>query len=135
MINRAAAAVSALASVVKDDPKPINRPNESRVDARWPNGSKFHASLPKISEVATTLLFDDKATDGNAKDENECSPKYTVQPPPAKAPLSQGSKDARKAFGTIYEKVIVVDDVESARSVVLLLTTKYRNFIHHVTQR
>jgi DNA polymerase-1 len=130
MINRAAAAVSALASVVKDDPKPINRPFEPEVDAHWPNGSKFHASLPKISQVETILRSDDKATDGNAKGESECSPKETVQPPPTRSPLSQESKDARKALGTIYEKVLVVNDVKSARSVVQLLTTKYRNFIH-----
>nr|TKW06851.1 hypothetical protein SEVIR_7G267733v2 [Setaria viridis] len=43
---------------------------------------------------------------------------------------SQESKDARKALGTIYEKVLVVDDVKSARSVVQLLTAKYRNFFH-----
>ncbi|CAN6241070.1 unnamed protein product [Urochloa humidicola] len=130
MINRAAAAASALASVVKHETKPSNRPNESEVEAPWPNGSKFHASLPKISEVETSLPFDDKATDGYAKDENERSPKETVQPPPARAPLSKESIDARKALGTIYEKVLVVDDVKSARRVVQLLTTKYRNFIH-----
>jgi DNA polymerase-1 len=130
MINRAAAAVSALASVVKDDTKPVNRHCESEVVAQWPNGSKFHASLPKISEVETSLPFDDKATESNAKDGNECSPKETVQPSPARAPLSKESKDARKALATIYEKVLVVDDVKSARRVVQLLTTKYRNFIH-----
>ncbi|OEL13655.1 DNA polymerase I A, chloroplastic [Dichanthelium oligosanthes] len=130
VINRAAAAVSALATVVQDDTKPVNRPNEPQVEAHWPNGSKFHASLPKISEVETSLPFDDKATDGYAKDENECSPKETVQPSPARAPLSEESKDARKALGTIYAKVLVVDDVKSARRVVQLLTTKYRNFIH-----
>ena len=130
MINRAATAVSALASVVKDDTKPANRHSESEVEAHWPNGSKFHASLPKISEIETSLPFDDKATESDPKDENECSPKETVQPSPAKAPLSKESKDARKALATIYEKVLVVDDVKSARRVVQLLTTKYRNFIH-----
>ncbi|CAL5025194.1 unnamed protein product [Urochloa decumbens] len=130
MINRTAAAASALASVVKHETKPVNRPNESEVEAHWPNGSKFHASLPKISEVETSLPFDDKATDGYAEDENECLPKETVQPSPARAPLSKESIDARKALGTVYEKVLVVDDVKSARRVVQLLTTKYRNFIH-----
>lgn len=129
-INRAAAAASVLASVAKDETKPVNRHNESEVATQWPNGSKFHASLPKISEVETTLPFDEKATDGHAKDENECSPKEAVQPSPARAPLSMESIDARKALGTIYEKVMVVDNVESARKVVQLLTTKYRNFIH-----
>ncbi|CAN6229737.1 unnamed protein product [Urochloa humidicola] len=129
-INRSAAAASALASVVKHETKPVNRPNESEVEVYWPYGSKFHASLPKISEVETSLPFDDKATDGCAKDENECSSKETVQPSPARAPLSKESIDARKALGTVYEKVLVVDDVKSARRVVQLLTTKYRNFIH-----
>ncbi|KAF8660159.1 hypothetical protein HU200_057723 [Digitaria exilis] len=128
--NRAAAAASALASVVKDETKPVNRPNESQVETHWPNGPKFHGFLPKISEVETSLPFDDKAADGHAKDENECSPMETVQPSPARAPLSKDSIDARKALGTIYEKVMVVDNVKSARRVVQLLTTKYRNFIH-----
>ncbi|CAN6236396.1 unnamed protein product [Urochloa humidicola] len=130
MINCAAAAASALTSVVKHETKPVNRPNESEVEAHWPNGFKFHASLPKISEVETSFPFDDKATDGYAKHENEFSPKETVQPPPARAPLSKESIDARKALGTVYEKVLVVDDVKSARRVVQLLTTKYRNFMH-----
>ncbi|XP_062226898.1 DNA polymerase I A, chloroplastic-like [Phragmites australis] len=130
VINRAAGAVSALTSVVNNDTKPVNRPNDSEVEVHWPNGSKFHASLPKISEVETSLQFDDKASDGYAKDEHECSPKKTVQPTSARTPLSKESKDARKALGTIYEKILVVDDVKSARSIVQLLTMKYRNFIH-----
>ncbi|CAL4898351.1 unnamed protein product [Urochloa decumbens] len=110
-----AAAASALASsVVKHENKQVHRPNESEVEAH----------------LMTSLPFDDKVTDGYAKDENECSTKDTVQPPPARAPLSKESIDARKALGTVYEKVLVVGDVKSARRVVQLLTTKYRNFIH-----
>ncbi|TVU16259.1 hypothetical protein EJB05_39812, partial [Eragrostis curvula] len=130
-VNRAAGAVSALASVVKDDTKPVNRPSDSEVvEARWPNGSKFRASLPKISEVKTSLQFDEKDRDSDATAELEGSAEKTVQPSPARAPLSKEAIDARKALGTIYEKVLVVDDVKSARSVVQLLTSKYRNFIH-----
>lgn len=129
-INRAAVAVTALTSVVNDDIKPVKRPKESEVEAHWPNGPKFHSSLPKISEVETSLPFDENATDGHAKDVNEGSPEETVQPSPARAPLSQESIDARKALATIYDKVLVVDNVMSARSVVQLLTTKYRNYIH-----
>jgi len=108
----------------------VNRPNESEAGAHWPTGSKFHASLPKISEVEKSLPFDTRTKDDSAKDENECPPKEIVQASPARAPLSKESTDARKALGTIYGKVLVVDNVESARAVVQLLTTKYRKFIH-----
>ncbi|WVZ87156.1 hypothetical protein U9M48_033843 [Paspalum notatum var. saurae] len=130
VINRVAAAVSTLPSVVDDDIKPVNRPNESEAGAHWPTGSKFHASLPKISEVEKSLPFDTRTKDDSAKDENECPPKEIVQASPARAPLSKESTDARKALGTIYGKVLVVDNVKSARAVVQLLTTKYRKFIH-----
>jgi hypothetical protein len=128
--HHAAGAVSAVTSVVKhDDTKPVKRSNHAEVEAHWPNGSKFHASIPKISEVTTSLqLHEDD--DGDLTDEHEDSPEKTVQPSPARAPFSQESIDARKALGTIYEKVLVVDNVESARSVVQLLTSKYKNFIH-----
>ncbi|KAK3141378.1 hypothetical protein QOZ80_4BG0333170 [Eleusine coracana subsp. coracana] len=126
-VNRAAGAVSALTSVVKEDSKPVKRLNGYEVEAHWPNGSKFCDSLPKISEVKQ---FDEKDSDNNLTDEHQASPDKTVQPSPAKAPLSQEALDARKALGTVYEKVLVVDDVKSARSVVQLLTSKYRNFIH-----
>ncbi|CAD6259379.1 unnamed protein product [Miscanthus lutarioriparius] len=73
-INRAAVAVTALTSVVNDHIKTVKRPKESEVEAHWPNGPKFHSPLPKISEVETSLPFDENATDGHAKDVNECSP-------------------------------------------------------------
>lgn len=130
VINHAAGSVSALTSVVNDDVKPLNRPSGSEVETHWPNGSKFDASLPKISIVEKILQFDDKARDGYDGDEHECTAKKTVQSSSAKAPLSKESKDARKALATIYEKVLVVDNVKSARSIVELLTTKYKNFIH-----
>ncbi|GJN26286.1 hypothetical protein PR202_gb14207 [Eleusine coracana subsp. coracana] len=121
-VNRAAGAVSALTSVVKEDSKPVKRLNGYEVEAHWPNGSKFCDSLPKISEVKQ---FDEKDSDNNLTDEHQASPDKTVQPSPAKAPLSQEALDARKALGTVYEKVLVVDDVKSARSVVQLLTSKF----------
>ncbi|KAJ1273063.1 hypothetical protein BS78_06G251300 [Paspalum vaginatum] len=112
VINRVAAAVSAPATVVNDDIKPVNRPNESVAGAHWPTGSKFHASLPKISEVEKSLPFDTRTKDDRAKDENECPPKETVQPSPARAPLSKESRDARKALGTIYGKMVANIDVK-----------------------
>jgi DNA polymerase I len=129
-IKHAAVAVSALTSVVNDDLKSVKRPKESEVEVHWSNGPKFHSPIPKISEAETSLRFDENATDGYAKDVNECSPEETVQPSPTRAPSSQESLDARKALSTIYGKVLVVDNVMSARSVVQLLTTKYRNYIH-----
>ncbi|VAH53496.1 unnamed protein product [Triticum turgidum subsp. durum] len=92
-------------TVVNDDIKLPNRPSGSEVEMHWPTGSEIDDSLLTTAKTA-------------------------VQPPPAKAPLSKEAKDAREALATIYDKVLVVDTVESARSVVQLLTTKYKSFIH-----
>uniref|UniRef100_A0A453DAE5 DNA-directed DNA polymerase n=1 Tax=Aegilops tauschii subsp. strangulata TaxID=200361 RepID=A0A453DAE5_AEGTS len=125
-----AGAVSALTSAVNYDIKPLNRSSGSEVEIQWPNGSKIDASLPNIHQVKKGLQFDDLAMDGYNEAEHECIAKTALQPPPAKAPLSEEAKEARKALATIYDKVLVVDTVESARSVVQLLTTKYKSFIH-----
>ncbi|XP_044968341.1 DNA polymerase I A, chloroplastic-like [Hordeum vulgare subsp. vulgare] len=126
-------------TVVNDDIKLPNRPSGSEVEMHWPNGSEIDDSLlntgkvkksPKIRKVKKIPQFDDLAIDGYNGAEHECTAKTAVQPPPAKAPLSEEAKDARKALATIYDKVLVVDTVESARSVVQLLTTKYKSFIH-----
>ncbi|VAH38191.1 unnamed protein product [Triticum turgidum subsp. durum] len=122
--------VSALTSAVNYDIKPLNRSSGSEVEIQWPNGSKIDASLPNIHQVKKGLQFDDLAIDGYNEAEHECIAKTVLQPPPAKAPLSEEAKEARKALATIYDKVLVVDTVESARSVVQLLTTKYKSFIH-----
>ncbi|KAL5214039.1 hypothetical protein ABZP36_003191 [Zizania latifolia] len=129
-MNQAASAVSALTSVVNDDIEPLNRPIGSELKTQWPNGSKIDASVLNISKVETSMQFDDKSRDGYDEEERECTDKKTVQHSPAKAPLSKESKDARKALSTVYDKVLVVDNVKSARSVVQLLTSKYKNFIH-----
>ncbi|PNT61954.1 hypothetical protein BRADI_5g23367v3 [Brachypodium distachyon] len=126
--SHAAGAVLALTSVVNDDIKSLSRPSGSEVKIHWPNGSKVDASLPKIREVEKIMQLDDKAIDGY--DGDECASKTTVQSSPVKAPLSKEAEDARKALATIYDKVLVVDTVKSARSVVQLLTTKYKSFIH-----
>lgn len=102
----------------------------SELKTQWQPDSKIDASVLKISKVETSLQFDDKARDGYDGDEHECTAKNTVQDSPAKAPMSKESKDARKALATVYDKVLVVDNVKSARSVVQLLTSKYKNFIH-----
>uniref|UniRef100_A0A0E0GKN2 DNA-directed DNA polymerase n=1 Tax=Oryza nivara TaxID=4536 RepID=A0A0E0GKN2_ORYNI len=102
----------------------------SELKTQWQPDSKIDASVLKISKVETSMQFDDKARDGYDGDEHECTAKNTVQDSPAKAPMSKESKDARKALATVYDKVLVVDNVKSARSVVQLLTSKYKNFIH-----
>ncbi|KAJ4745777.1 DNA polymerase I [Rhynchospora pubera] len=39
-------------------------------------------------------------------------------------------KDARERLRQVYNEVLVVDDIEEAKRVVRLLTTKYRDFMH-----
>ncbi|KAM0917142.1 hypothetical protein ACQ4PT_009698 [Festuca glaucescens] len=119
-------------TMVNDDIKPLNMPSGSEVEIQSPNGFKIDASLPKIRKVKKSpqSASADKAVDGHNDAEHVCTDKTPVQPSPAKAPLSEEAKEARKALATIYDKVLVVDTVESARSVVQLLTTKYKSFIH-----
>jgi hypothetical protein len=39
-------------------------------------------------------------------------------------------KDAKERLRRVYSEVLVVDNIDEAKRVVLLLTTKYRDFIH-----
>jgi DNA polymerase-1 len=119
-------------AAVSDDIEPLNMPSGSEVAIQLPNGSKSDAPLSKICKVKKSprAASADKPVDGHNDAEHEGTADTTVQPSPAKAPLSEEAKEARKALATIYEKVLVVDTVKEARSVVQLLTTKYKSFIH-----
>ncbi|CAL4904196.1 unnamed protein product [Urochloa decumbens] len=67
---------------------------------------------------------------GDVNKEKKLVVKKVVSPLPTKAAFSEESLKARKALASIYDKVLVVDNIESARSIVKLLTTKYKSFIH-----
>ena len=64
------------------------------------------------------------------KREKKLVVKKVVSPLPTKAAFSEESLKARKALASVYDKVLLVDNIESARSIVKLLTTKYKSFIH-----
>ncbi|KAL6598505.1 hypothetical protein ACP70R_046204 [Stipagrostis hirtigluma subsp. patula] len=67
---------------------------------------------------------------GSAPGGEEANRSISEETLSAKAALSEESLKARKSLSSIYGKVLVVDNIESARSTVKLLITKYKSFIH-----
>lgn len=127
VMYQSAHAVPAPFSVANNDIKPLNLLDGSKEEIPWHDSVTVESSLPKVSKSETTLVVD-KAIP-NKKEHKRITRKVTLNIPD-KASLSTESKNARKLLATIYDKVLVVDNVESARSVVKLLTTKYKGFIH-----
>jgi DNA polymerase-1 len=104
---------------------PISVVNNS-VKQSMPRGP--HVTLRDSTEVV--LELDDKVHDGDAKKVKKPVVKKWVSSLPTTASFSEESVKARKALASIYDKVLVVDNIESARAIVQLLTTKYKTFIH-----
>ncbi|PNT66683.1 DNA polymerase I A, chloroplastic isoform X2 [Brachypodium distachyon] len=129
MTNQSAHAVSTVMSVVNADIKTLCIPSSSKGDISLHDCSSMEAPLPTISNTEATLGFDDKA---NVRDENEdrLIAEKVAPSIPANIFLTNEPKSARKALAGIYDKVLVVDSIESAKNVVQLLTTKYKNFVH-----
>ncbi|EAZ05778.1 hypothetical protein OsI_28011 [Oryza sativa Indica Group] len=127
VMYQSAHAVPAPFSVVNNDIKPLNMLDGSKEAIPWHDSVTVESSLPKVSKSETTLVVDKAIPD---KKEHKRITRKVTPNVPDKASLSTESKNARKLLATIYDKVLVVDNVESARSVVKLLTTKYKGFIH-----
>ncbi|KAK8450529.1 hypothetical protein SEVIR_6G042200v4 [Setaria viridis] len=106
---------------------PVSAVNNS-VKQSMPRGP--NVTLRDISNTEAVLELDDKVHDGDDKKVKKPVVKKWVSSLPPKASFSEESVKARKALAGIYNKVLVVDNIESARTIVQLLTTKYRNFIH-----
>jgi DNA polymerase I len=126
MIKQPAASVPDGVSVVNNSVKQLSVPSGSEVEAPW-----LDSSLADNPLVATELAleFDDKAYDGDKK-EHKVIAKKVISSLPVTESLSKESVNAWKALAGIYDKVMIVDNIESARNVVQLLTTKYKSFIH-----
>ncbi|KAG8046620.1 hypothetical protein GUJ93_ZPchr0008g11438 [Zizania palustris] len=129
VINQSARAVPAPFIVVNTDIKPPNMPNGSNAEIPWHDCFTVESSLPNISKAETTLMVDNANFVPDTKKYKHKTRKVAPNIPD-KASLSTESKNARKILAGIYDKVLVVNNVESARSVVKLLTTKYKSFIH-----
>lgn len=127
VMYQSAHAVPAPFSVANNDIKPLNMLDGSNEDIPWHDSVTVESYLPKVSKSETTLVVDKAIPD---KKEHKRITRRVTPNIPDKASLSTESKNARKLLATIYDKVLVVDNVESARSVVKLLTTKYKGFIH-----
>jgi DNA polymerase I len=126
MIKQPAASGPDGVSVVNNSVKQLSVPSVSEVETPW-----LDSSLSDDSLLATesALELDDKAYDGHKK-EHKVIAKKMISSLPATESLSKESVNARKALAGIYNKVMIVDNIESARNVVQLLTTKYKSFIH-----
>ncbi|RLM60798.1 hypothetical protein C2845_PM14G04030 [Panicum miliaceum] len=95
-----------------------------------PRSPNVGISLHDISNTEVILELDNKVHDGDGKKVKKLVVKKRVSSLPTKASFSKESVEARKEVAAIYDKVLVVDNIQSARTVVQLLTTKYKNFIH-----
>ncbi|XP_066325902.1 DNA polymerase I A, chloroplastic-like [Miscanthus floridulus] len=130
MINQPVQSVPAPISVVNNSAKCLSMPRASKVEIPWREYSPAEDPLLDESNTEVILELDDKVHDGDVKKEKKLVVKKVVSPLPTKAAFCEESLKARKALASIYDKVLVVDNIESARSIVKLLTTKYKSFIH-----
>ena len=108
---------------------PVSIVNNS-VKQSMPRGPNVGIPLHDISKTEVILELNDKVHEVNDKKVKKIVVKKRVSSLPTKASFSKESMEARKEVAAIYDKVLVVDNIESARTVVQLLTTKYKNFIH-----
>jgi DNA polymerase I len=108
---------------------PVSVVNNS-VKQNMPRGPNVGISLHDISNTEVIWELDNKVHDGDGKKVKKLVVKKRVSSLPTKASFSKESVEARKEVAAIYDKVLVVDNIQSARTVVQLLTTKYKNFIH-----
>lgn len=130
VVNKPVQAVPAPISVVDNSAKCLSMPRASKVEIPWRDYSPTEDPLLDKSNTEVILEVDDKVHDGDDKKEKKLVVKKVVSPLPTKAAFSEESLEARKALASIYDKVLVIDNIESARSIVKLLTTKYKSFIH-----
>ncbi|XP_062192377.1 DNA polymerase I A, chloroplastic-like isoform X2 [Phragmites australis] len=130
MVNQPARSVSAPINVVDNSVKQLSMPSGSKVEIPWRDCSSAEDLPLDISNTEATLELDDKAHDVDDEKEHKLITKKVVPSFSTKASLSKESANARKALAGIYDKVLVVDNIESARSTAQLLTTKYKSFIH-----
>ncbi|AQK41169.1 DNA polymerase I A, chloroplastic isoform X2 [Zea mays] len=128
-INQHVKSVPAPVRVVNDSVKCFSMPRASKVEIPWPAYSPAEDPLLDKSNTEVILELEDKVHDGDDK-KKKTVVKKVVSPFPTKAAFSEESLKAREALASIYDKVLVVDDIESARNIVKLLTTKYKSFIH-----
>jgi len=123
-------------SVVNDSPKCLSMPRASKVInlTPWCDYSPAEDPLLDKSNTEVILELDDdnkeKKLRSKKRREKKLVVKKVVSPLPTTAAFSEESLKARKALASIYDRVLVVDNIESARSIVKLLTTKYKSFIH-----
>jgi DNA polymerase-1 len=130
MTNQPVQSVPTPISVVNNSAKCLSMPRASKVEIPWREYSPAEDPLIDESNTEVILEIDDRVHDGDDKKEKKLVVKKVVSPLPTKAAFSEESLKARKALASIYDKVLVVDNIESARSIVKLLTTKYKSFIH-----
>ncbi|TVU43033.1 hypothetical protein EJB05_09464 [Eragrostis curvula] len=127
MVNQPARSVSAPIGVVNNSVKQLNMPSGSKVETLWRDCSAADHRLPA---TGASLGLDDKAHHGDYEKEHKLVAKRVVPSLPTTATFSKESANAREELASIYNKVLIVDNIESARNVVQLLTTKYKSFIH-----
>ena len=138
MVNQPVQSVPApIVSVVNDSrPKCLSMPRASKVTNLTPWRDYAPAEDPLLDKSNTEVILEldddnkEKKLRSKKRREKKLVVKKVVSPLPTKAAFSEESLKARKALASVYDKVLLVDNIESARSIVKLLTTKYKSFIH-----
>ncbi|CAO2189586.1 unnamed protein product [Urochloa humidicola] len=108
---------------------PISVVNNS-IKQSMPIGPNVEIPWRGNSNAEVILELDDKVHDGNDKKVKKVAVKKVFSSLPTRPSFSEESVKARKSVADIYDKILVVDNIESARSIVQLLTTKYKSFVH-----
>lgn len=126
-INQPLGSVSDPVGVVNNSVKQSSVPSGSKVETPWLDTSLAGDPVP-TTEAA--LELDDKAHDGDYQSEHKIIAEKVIPSLPITEYFSKESENARKVLAGVYDKVMIVDNIDSARSVVQLLTTKYKGFIH-----
>ncbi|XP_051209078.1 DNA polymerase I A, chloroplastic isoform X2 [Lolium perenne] len=129
LTNEFAHALSTPMSDVNDDIELLSMPSSSNVEISAHDCSPMEAPLPNISNMEATSGLDGKTNVGYA-DKHKLISQKVVPSFPDRTFLTKESTSKRKTLAGVYDKVLVVDNIESAKNVVQLLTTKYRNFVH-----
>ncbi|CAD5167508.1 unnamed protein product [Musa acuminata subsp. malaccensis] len=125
---------SSVESISQESPHHSRYVSPPRQEGRTESHStKPDKSLRHVQEPCDPVLAERNAVPGEAAVSNgmPINGQYTGTPSDMIPPVEGLHKVVdQKQLARVYDKVIVVDNVSTARRVAQLLTTKYKNFIH-----
>ncbi|XP_064981504.1 DNA polymerase I A, chloroplastic isoform X2 [Musa acuminata AAA Group] len=123
---------SSVEPISQESPHPSRYASPPRQEGRTESHStKPDKSLRHVQEPCDPVLAERNAVPGEAAGSNGMSINGQDTGTPSDTPVEGLHKVVDwKQLARVYDKVIVVDNVSTARRVAKLLMTKYKNFIH-----